>query len=88
MNSRSRRFLSIFLPGLLCLILAGSLRAQTTFTYTGNPYPPYGCNAAPVCNGTVPFLYVKFTTSLSLSQLSSLPGYSTGAINLTPYVTS
>ena len=88
MNSRSRRFLSIFLPGLLCLIFAGSLRAQTTFTYTGNPYPPSGCNAAPVCNGTVPFLYVKFTTSLSLSQLSSLPGYSTGSINLTPYVTS
>ena len=73
MNLRTKAVFSIGLPGLLCLILPVSMRAQTTFTYTGNPYPPsYGCGGNYVCNGTTPFITISFTTTLSLSQLANL----------------
>jgi hypothetical protein len=54
MNLRTRFFLSIGLLGLLCLMLSGSLRADTVYTYTGNPYTfCYGTYASSgTCAGT------------------------------------
>lgn len=38
MNLRAKFVIAIDLLGLLCLMLAGSLRADTVYTYTGNAY--------------------------------------------------
>jgi hypothetical protein len=38
MNPRAKFLLSMSWLGLLCLMLPGSLRADTAYTYTGNPY--------------------------------------------------
>jgi hypothetical protein len=70
--------------GLLWLALPGALRADTTFTYTGNPYT--SCTGSFTCNGTTPYLTITFDTTLTGSQLDSLsgnPGY-----DISPYIIS
>lgn len=47
---------SISLLGFLCLMLPGSLQADTIYTYTGDPYS--ACGGTYTCNGTTPFLTV------------------------------
>jgi hypothetical protein len=51
---------SIGLLALLCLVLPGSLRADTIYTYTGKPYSPV---APTFCNGT----YLPVCTTLTLT---------------------
>jgi hypothetical protein len=71
MNLRAKLFVfSIGLLGLLYLMLPGSLRADTVYTYTGEPYT--FCSGPYTCNGTTPFLSVTFDTTLSGSQLANL----------------
>ena len=81
MNVRAKFAFSTGLLGLLCLMLPGSLRANTTYTYTGNPY--HACNGAYTCNGTTPYLTVSFTTTLSRSQMTNLVQGGTGLISAT-----
>jgi hypothetical protein len=45
--------------------------ANTVYTYTGNPYTT--CNGWSACNGTVPYLSIGFSTSMTTSQLANLP---------------
>jgi len=72
MNLRAKFVFSIGLLGLLCLMLPGSLRAQTIYTYTGNPYT--FCGGTYTCNGTTPFLSITFDTSLTGAALDGLSG--------------
>jgi hypothetical protein len=55
---------------LLAAIGAPSAVADTTYTYTGNPYT--SCSANYVCTGTSPFVSVTFETTLKKSQLDNL----------------
>ena len=70
MNSRARFVLAIGLLGALCFLLPGSLRADTLYTYTGNPYTH--CDPTYVCNGTTPFLSITIDTTLSGASLDNL----------------
>src|SRR5208283_2606312 len=81
MNVRAKFVFSVGLLSLLCLMAPGPLRANTTYTYTGNPY--YACNGAYTCNGTTPYLTVSFTTTLSRSQMTNLVQGGTGLISAT-----
>jgi hypothetical protein len=75
MNLRAKFVFSIGLLGLLCLILPGSLRADTVYTYTGNPYTTcFGSYASSgsTCATPVPSLTVTIDTTLSGSALDNL----------------
>lgn len=82
MNLRGKFVFSIGFLGLLCLLMAGSLRASETelYTYTGEPYDPSFCTgtyevfSSPgfhECAGAYA-VTGSFTTTLSLSQLENL----------------
>lgn len=70
MNLRAKFVFSIGWLGLMYLILLpGSLRADTIYTYTGNPYNTcYGT----YCTGGPYALSVKFDTTLTGSALDNL----------------
>jgi PEP-CTERM motif len=76
MNARARFVFSVGLLGLLCLMLAGSMRADTAYTYTGNPYNNCSGTYAPSgINNVCPKPYalsVTFETTLSGTQLDNL----------------
>jgi hypothetical protein len=76
MNFRPKFVFALGLVGLVCLMLPGSLRADTTYTYTSNPY--YFCSGtyAPggvnnVCSNPYA-LSLTFTTILQGAQLDNL----------------
>ncbi len=89
MNSRANFVFSIALLGLLCLMLPGSVRADTVYTYTGNPYA--------LCTGTyassghtcaAPYaLTLTFDTTLMGAQLDNLTYGGTGS-NITADVST
>jgi len=85
MNFRAKFVFSIGLLGLLCLMLPGSLRADTVYTYTGNAYT--SCYGTYTCTGTPPALSITFDTTLTGVQLDNLT-VTGGGGDLTPYVTS
>jgi hypothetical protein len=58
------------LLGLLYLLLPGSLRADTIFTYTGNAYTD--CSGVYTCTPTPPALSITFETTLTGTQLDNL----------------
>jgi hypothetical protein len=60
MNPKATRVFSIGLLALLCLVLPGSLRADTIYTYSGEPYSPI---APSFCNGT----YTPVCTELAIT---------------------
>jgi hypothetical protein len=64
MNLRAKFVFSISLLGMLCLMLPGSLRADTVYTYTGTPYT--SCIASYTCNGTTPSLTVTLDLGSAL----------------------
>jgi PEP-CTERM motif len=65
MNSRARFTYLIGLLCLLCLMLPGSLRADTVYTYTGTPYSY--CTGSYTCNGTTPSLNVTLDLGSALA---------------------
>jgi hypothetical protein len=65
MNLRAKFVFSIGLLGLLCLMLPGSLRADTVYTYTGTPYAY--CTGSYSCNGTTPSLTVTLDLGNALA---------------------
>lgn len=78
---RLKLVISIGLLGLVCLMVPGSLQADTVYSYTGNPmqctYPP--------CNFT-PALSISFQTTLAGTQLDNLNLATNG--NISQSVTS
>jgi hypothetical protein len=74
--------------GFLCLLLPGSLRADTTYTYAGNAYT--SCTGTYASSGTTcagPYaLTVTFDTTLSGAQLDHLAIGTVLGGDLTPYV--
>ena len=66
------------------MILSASAKADTVYTYTGNPYT--SCAGTYSCNGTTPALSVTFDTTLTGSTLDNLTLGSTG--NITADITS
>lgn len=79
MNLRAKFVISIGLLGLLCLMLPGSLRADTVYTYTGNPFT--SCTGT-ICTDDPPAVSVTFDV-LAGTPLDNLTTYTT----LDPYVT-
>jgi len=72
MNLRAKFVFSIGLLGLLCLILPGSLRADTVYTYIGNPYTTcFGSYGSGACASDYS-LSVTIDTTLSGSVLDNL----------------
>jgi hypothetical protein len=69
-NLRSKFALSMGLLGLLCVMLPGSLRADTVYTYTGDPYS--GCSGSYTCTGTAPFLSLTIDIKAG-TPLKNLP---------------
>src|SRR5580658_1813906 len=70
MNLRAKLVYSI---GLLCLMLPSSLRANTTYSYTGNAYT--SCYGSYVAGGAICAIYavdLSFLTSLTDSELDNL----------------
>jgi hypothetical protein len=67
---------------LLYLMLPGSLRADTIYSYSGAPYSSCDGEYAP-CSGIAPFLSITFDTSLQGTALDNLNNS-----NITPDVTS
>jgi hypothetical protein len=65
-----RYVLSIGVPGLLCLILPGSLRAGMILTYAGEPYTL--CEGTYVAECSTYSLDITIDTTLSLAQLENL----------------
>ena len=59
--------------GLLCLMLPSPLRADTIYTYTGNPYQPLNCTGTYVSNCSSLFLTITFDTTLTGAALDNLP---------------
>jgi hypothetical protein len=87
MNVTAKFVASIGLLGFLCLMLPGSGRADTIYTYTGNPYTV--CSGTYVCNGVTPFLSITFDTTLTGAQLDNLTaGGNAASGNLTASVIS
>jgi hypothetical protein len=76
MHLRAKCVFSIGLLGLVCLMLPGSLRADTVYTYTGNPYNfCVGTYAPNGINNVCPQPYalsLTFDTTLSGTQLDNL----------------
>src|ERR1700730_8045144 len=70
MNLRVKFVLWMGLLGILCLVLPGSLHANSIYTYTGPAYT--SCSGTYTCNGTTPFLSISFETTLTGSQLDNL----------------
>jgi hypothetical protein len=70
MSLRVKFVFWIGLLGMLCLVLPGSLRANTIYTYTGPAYT--SCSGTYTCNGTTPSLSITFETTLTGSQLDGL----------------
>jgi hypothetical protein len=89
MNLRTKLVLPFGLLTLLCLMLPRSLRAQTVYTYTGNPYNfCVGTYAPSGINNVCPNPYalsLTFDTTLTGSALDNL---TLGTGNITPDVTS
>jgi PEP-CTERM motif-containing protein len=76
MNLRAKLVFSIGLLSFPCLMLPGSLRADTTYTFTGNPYNSCSGTYAPsginnVCSQPYA-LSLTFTTTMSGTQLDNL----------------
>ncbi len=84
MNFMAKFASSIVLLTLVFCLLPGSLRADTLYMYTGNPYTY--CSGTFTCNGTTPYISVTFDTTLSGAQLENLGEYTTG--NIGSYVVS
>jgi hypothetical protein len=76
MNLRAKCVFSLCLLGLLCLLLPGSMRADTTYTYTSNPYNFCSGTYAPSgINNVCPQPYalsLKIDTTLSREKLENL----------------
>ena len=78
MNTRAKFVISIGLLGLLCLLLPGSVRADTTYMYTGNAYTL--CDGSYTSSGGLssciqPYaLTLTFDTTLSGSELEGFEG--------------
>ena len=86
MNLRAKFVFLIGLLGLVCLMLPGSLRADTVLTYTGNAYT--FCQYAYTCTGTSPALSFTLDTTLTGPQFDNLAiGTVTGG-NLSGFVSS
>jgi len=78
--------MSIGLLGLLCLMLPGSVRADTVLTYTGNPYT--SCQYAYTCTGTSPALSFTLDTTLTGAQFDNLTLGTVAGGNLSGFVSS
>ncbi|MGB6430588.1 MAG: hypothetical protein WBF06_08375 [Candidatus Acidiferrales bacterium] len=71
MKLRAKLIFSVGLLGLLCVMLPGSLRADTTYTYTGQDYNTCG---GTYCSGGPYALSITFDTTLTVAQLESQTG--------------
>jgi len=73
MNLRSKLVVSMGLLGLLFLTLPGSMRADTIYNYTGNPYTT--CDGSYLVGSSCgPYaLSITFDTTMSPAQLENLP---------------
>jgi hypothetical protein len=78
--------ISIGLLGLLCLMLPGSVRADTVLTYTGNPYA--ACQWGYTCTGTSPALSFTLDTTLTEAQFDNLTLGTVAGGNLSGFVSS
>lgn len=73
MNLRAKLVYSIGLLGLLCLVPPSSLRASTTYSYTGNAYT--SCYGSYLAGGAICASYaldLSFLTSLTGSEVDNL----------------
>jgi hypothetical protein len=85
MNLRAKFVISIGLLGLLCLMLPGSLRADTLYTYTGNPFNSCSgtyANLDGSCSGAVS---VTFDVTGNVDGLNNVSG---GYISVTSFTFS
>jgi hypothetical protein len=86
MNLKAKLVFSVGVLCLLSLVLPGSLRADTVYTYTGNAYT--NCFGTYTCNGTTPAISFTFDTTLMGAQLDNLAIDTVGGGNLTAHVSS
>lgn len=83
MHLRAKFIFSIALLGLLCLMVPGSLRADTVYMYTGQPYA--------TCSGTYTnpcsqySLTITFDTDLPVSELESLTNYTISSADISTF---
>lgn len=87
MNWKHRSLFSFTVFALFALLLPNTLRADTIYTYTGNPYE--SCQGTYVCNGTTPFLTVTIDLSVEGGLLDNLAmGHPIAGGDLSPYLVS
>lgn len=88
MNLRAKFVFSIGLLGLLCLMLPGSLRADTVYTYTGNAYN--NCHGTYASSGTTcagPYALSGTIDVMAGTPLANLDLYGPDS-NIWPYIST